>query len=168
MIDAEIKMERSDLAIVQIKNLGKEATDSVLAALVEGANLVRNDLIHAMKREKKTGRVYDLRGAYPGEEATGFRHWNGRWIPVVDRWKKHRSSAPGEPPASDTGETVRSLVPARMDRAAMEVEMGIVGGAPYAKYFEEEMDRPFLKWFAEWNQKRVLDLVVKAAAETFK
>ena len=78
-------------------------------SLLAFGNNVRNRIIEGMTREAKHGRYY-RRGK-----------------------KLHRASAPGEYPASDTGEMVRSLA---FDLRPMEVEVGVSGGAPYARVLE--------------------------------
>ena len=76
--------------------------------LLDGANKMRNRVIEGMTREAKHGRWYN----------------RGR--------RKHRASAPGEYPASDYGNMVKSL---EFELGEMEVEFGTVG-APYAELLE--------------------------------
>ena len=78
--------------------------------LVQGANKIRNHMIQGMRDTPKSGLKY-RRG--------------GRW---------HIASSPGNPPAIDSGELIRSLV---MDAGDDWVQVGSKSGAPYAVFLEE-------------------------------
>ena len=122
-----------------------EIPDEITRRLAIGANDIRNTIITAMVREPKTGRKY-RRGK-----------------------KIHQASAPGEAPAVDYGELLRSIV---FDVRKMEVEIGSEGGAPYAEYLETGTfkvtgesitptaliePRPFLNPAVEKHHKEIID-----------
>jgi hypothetical protein len=77
-----------------------------------------------MQNTPKTGRKY-----YRG---------NGKW---------HIASSPGNPPAIDRGQLVRSIT---MREGLDEIEVGVTSGAPYGKLLEKGvpknnlLPRPFL------------------------
>lgn len=96
--------------IASLKGFNQEALDAIHFRLVEGANAIRNNMIYGMQRTPKTGKRYK-RGK---------------------RW--HIASSPGNPPAIDTGQLLRSIA---MDVRIDEVEVGVKSGAPYARYLEE-------------------------------
>jgi|GEM_PF-1576060 len=81
---------------------------AVTQELAAGVIKIRNTIIESM-REKKHGIIYK-RGK-----------------------KSHQASAPGEAPAVDTGEGLRSVM---FDVRKMEVEIGTAGGAPYLAMLE--------------------------------
>lgn len=91
-------------------------------AVVRGTESVRAEAIKLILRTAKTGRLY-LRGA------------------VV-----HQASAPGEPPASDTGRLVNSI---RTTYSADKLVGTVVAGTEYApalEYGTQRMEpRPFMR-----------------------
>jgi len=117
---------------LRLVNWNQKALDSIHFRLVEGANRVRNHMINAMRRTPKTGKKYK-RGK---------------------KW--HIASSPGNAPAVDKNQLVRSIV---MDVRLDEVEVGVKSGAPYAKWLEEGTPkmkpRPFLKPAAEAEVPRI-------------
>ena len=111
--------------------------DEVNVALVDGATKIRNRILTGMLREPKHGRVYKRKRT------------------------RHRASAPGEYPASDTGEMARSIT---FDARDMEIEVGsIITGTPYPVYLEEgteRMDaRPWLAPSVEEYDDEIVDAV---------
>lgn len=120
LFDVEVKPDPAKL-IIALKVFNQESLEAVKFRLVEGANAIRNNMILGMQRTPKTGKKYK-RGK---------------------RW--HIASSPGNRPAIDTGQLLRSIV---MDVRIDEVEVGVKSGAPYAKYLEEGTKkmkaRPFL------------------------
>ena len=72
--------------------------------LVVGANDIRNTIISSMRDTPQTGQHYKRGG------------------------KIHIASSPGNPPAVDSGELIRSIF---YEVRNMEVEVGNLGGAPY-------------------------------------
>lgn len=81
----------------------------VTKELAIGVNDIRNTIIVSMQNTPQTGRAY-RRGK-----------------------KIHIASSPGNPPAIDFGELVRSIM---YDVRSMEIEVGSEAGAPYAEYLE--------------------------------
>ena len=92
-----------------LKEAADNFVDILTTELVIGANNIRNDIIKSF-RGKKTGTVYKKKSG-----------------------KKHKSSAPGEAPAIDEGELLRSII---YDVKKGQIEIG-AAGAPYAPYLEE-------------------------------
>ena len=82
--------------------------------------------------------------------------------------KRHWPSAPGHPPAIDTGELRRSIM---FDVRGTELEVGSYAGAPYAKYLEEGTRkmaaRPFLEPAVEKNINGILNNIAKIAEDLF-
>jgi HK97 gp10 family phage protein len=146
---------------VELKNLNKKLDEigkkliksisvipvGITRELAIGANKIRNTVILSMRNTSKTGRHY--------------RRGKGGRI--------HIASSPGNPPAIDYGELVRSIM---FDVGDMEVEIGSIGGAPYSIFLEEgteKMDaRPFLGPAVDEHEKNIVDSVGDFAFEAIK
>ncbi|OGC76308.1 hypothetical protein A2619_05835 [candidate division WWE3 bacterium RIFOXYD1_FULL_39_9] len=126
-----VKVEPDDKIIsIKLNKFNQKALDAVHYRLVWGANRIRNRMINLMRHTPKTGKKY-RRGK---------------------KW--HIASSPGNAPAVDRGQLIRSIV---MDEGIDYVEVGVKSGAPYAAALEEGtskagrgrktkiLPRPFLK-----------------------
>ncbi|MBU1621803.1 MAG: hypothetical protein KKF27_21985 [Gammaproteobacteria bacterium] len=137
---------------------GKKLPGPINIELNLGATKIRNTIIKSMRDTPKTGRHYR-------------RGKSG---------KAHIASSPGNPPAIDYGELVRSIM---YDVRDMELEAGVAGGAPYAVFLEggtyefsekhmlasEKMEsRPFLGPAVEKHYKEIISNVGNAAFEVIK
>lgn len=132
-VDPELKKIQ-----LRLEEFNQKSLDLIYYRLVWGGNKMRNSWINKMRRTPKTGRKYK-------------------------RGKKfHIASSPGQPPAVDTGQYMRSLV---IDNRADMVEVGVKSGAPYAKWLEQGTDkieaRPVMEPVANaWIpriQRRIID-----------
>jgi HK97 gp10 family phage protein len=123
MSDFTVEIKPDGKAIViGINKFFIDHSKDIHKRLVQGGNEIRNEIIKSMQKTPKTGKKYK-------------------------RGKKfHIASSPGNPPAKDKGELIRSII--MSDRQA-EIEVGSKGGAPYSKLLEEGTmkmaKRPFLK-----------------------
>lgn len=68
-----------------------------------------DDVRRSVGRGRKSGRRYDFRPLEPGERPDEFRRIAGNLVPVKRRSRPHRASAPGQRPASDTGNLLQAL-----------------------------------------------------------
>jgi len=141
MIDIKgIDKMNTDLAAMakRLDGAAIEMPDKIKRKLTVGANAIRNTIIKSMARGKKSGIVY------------------------ISGGKAHRSSAPGEAPAVDSGELLRSIV---FDVRGMEMEIGAEAGAPYAELLEEGTSkmkaRPFLEPAIEEHRDAIISAVGK-------
>lgn len=136
----------------QLNEIGKELynqVDKLPAGITQelaiGANDIRNTIIKSMRDTPKTGRVYR----------------RGKIV--------HVASSPGNPPAIDTGELIRSVM---FDVRDMEIEIGSLGGAPYSKHLEfgtKKMEaRPFVNPAVEKHEDEIVDRVGKKAFNIIK
>jgi len=95
---------------------------AVMRGIIRGTEAVRNEAISLILNTPKTGRLY--------RRASVFHH----------------ASGPGEPPASDTGRLVNSIV---TTYDATKLSGTVVAGTAYAPYLEygtQTMEpRPFLR-----------------------
>lgn len=101
-----------------LRNLDDDARRQLQEAVDESGEAVRDSAVRAILHGEKTGRVY-TRGSV-----------------------RHQASAPGEAPASDTGNLVANLV---VDGSIEPLEVAVVSGAPQSERLEYEMDRAFLR-----------------------
>ena len=126
----------------KLVNVVEEVPTAVTQELAIGANDIRNTIINSMMREKKTGLPYR----------------RGKNI--------HIASAPGEAPAVDFGELVRSIM---FDVREMEVEVGNEAGAPYGVFLEKGTEhiepRPWLEPAVNEHFAGILSRVGKVSFE---
>ena len=131
------------------------AVDRAVERSVEGAaQLIANDMRTSIARGPKTGRIYTT--YFRRNRTTGAIFPFGQRVP-------HQASAPGEPPATDTGRLVGAIATeARGSTAVIEVR------AIYARWLEygtrHMAARPFMIPAVERNRQRVRDLIRAAVA----
>src|SRR4051812_5695027 len=104
------------------KTLSDKLRRSVMQEIVKGTEDIRNESISLILNTEKTGRVYRHRGV------------------------EHQASAPGEPPASDTGRLVNSISTAYdFDNMSGSIVVSVDYGF-YLEYGTEKMEpRPYLR-----------------------
>lgn len=107
-----------------------------LAGVLKSANEVRNEVLRLIQQTPKTGRLYQRRG-------------------VV-----HQASAPGEPPASDTGNLVRNIT-VEIEPATMSAT--VLSNAAYSDMLElgttKMAPRPYMRVALGNMQEAIEDLV---------
>lgn len=117
--------------------------DEVTRELAIGANDIRNTTITEMQTGPKTGKIYKKKSV------------------------THQASAPGQYPAVDSGELLRSIM---FDVRSMEVEVGSKAGAPYAEYLEfgtkKMKARPWLDPSVEKHRQNIIDATGFEVSET--
>jgi HK97 gp10 family phage protein len=115
----------------------------VVRAVDAGALMVQGEAQTSILRGPKTGRVYPLPGG-----------------------KTHQASAPGEPPASNTGNLASSIQPNYRIDTERTKQTDVVARANYAGFLEEgtsRMDaRPFLAKALQKMRKKILAFIRKA------
>lgn len=133
----------------RLEDLGEVVTRHLLEAMQGGAMMVANDAKRSIARGPKTGRIYTRRGV------------------------EHQASAPGEPPATDTGALIASIVSDATVEGS-KVLGHVEARAPYAVHLEygtrKMAARPFLTPAIERNRRRIGELItaaVRRATEQF-
>jgi len=109
MTNSEIKIVDGKNIVLSLKGLAIKIADSVFDELVIGANDIRNRIIKSMENTRTAPWWYSRGG------------------------KRHYPSAPGNPPAIDSGELVSRII---TDVRDDEIEVGAAAGAPYAEALE--------------------------------
>ena len=115
----------------------KKKRDQLAQSLTESALVVQAEARQSILKGPKTGRVYVRRGRI-----------------------RHRASAPGQPPASDTGTLARSIV-IDVDKDKMTASVGSnVKYAPFLELGTSRMAaRPFLKRALEVKRTQIVKII---------
>lgn len=109
-IDVEIpgldKIER-DLA-----RMPAEVEAAVQKGLAATAMIARNEAVQSIQKGPKTGQVYEWVGTSKDDPRADrfIRAPQGHAFPARKRPTPHQASAPGQPPATDTGALVASVL----------------------------------------------------------
>lgn len=118
---------------VRINKLTPEIQAKIGKALQVCGLVIQNKARELVLKGPKTGRVYNRNG------------------------RVHVASAPGEPPASDTGTLVRSIL---MDVDLQALTLKVAAGTMYAKYLEygtrHMAPRPFMSTALKQTQQKVM------------
>ena len=114
----------------EFKSFTRKYHDQSLPMLQEWGNNLKRYMISSMKTTPRSDKTYK-RGS-----------------------RTHKPSRPQNPPAIDTGELIRSIH-FNVRSARLELEIGVMGGAPYSEHLEYRKDtskrRPFLEPAMEAN-----------------
>ena len=126
-----------------------ELKGTVNKALFLEFNAVRNYIITSMRNTKRSEKSYKRKSV------------------------EHHPSLPGNPPAIDTGDLVKSIL---YDVKNMEARLGLVGGAPHGVFLEKKTNRffsgllkidsagirPWLKPAIEANKEKIIKKIQAA------
>jgi HK97 gp10 family phage protein len=125
----------------KIKNISKKGKQLIQHAVFKGVADVEKEAKKSIQRGSPSGRVYE--------------RYNPR--------RTHQASAPGQPPASDTGFLVNNIK-RKMDTDNMGGE--VASRADYSKYLEfgtsKMLPRPFMFPALEKNRKKIKSRIEKA------
>lgn len=112
-----------------------------LQGIVRATELVRNEALRLIMQTAKTGRLYRIRG-------------------VV-----HQASAPGEPPASDTGRLANSISTAYDQEKLVGTVSANTEYASFLEYGTAKMEaRPFMRPALAEKTEEVTELINRAIA----
>ena len=119
----------------QLENLDKQLEPDFQEIVKGGAQLIRGEAIKSIQTGAKSGIVYQM--------------YNPR--------REHRASAPGQAPASDTGNLVSKIIVKQKTRNITNVESNANYSA-YLEYGTSKMEpRPFMLPAFEKSKKPILD-----------
>ena len=96
----EIKVKGVKKALQSLKSLEKDLEEPFREVIKGGAQLIRGEAIKSIQTGPKSGRIYEK--------------YNPR--------RTHKASAPGQAPASDTGNLVRNIIVRQVDIDNVAVE----------------------------------------------
>ena len=125
---------------------GGGISDDITKRLAIGMIDIRNTIILSMRNTPKTGKHYK----------------KGK--------KTHIASSPGNPPAIDSGDMIKSII---FDVREMEAEVGsVINVPPYPRYLEESTEkmeaRPWLSPAVEKHHKEIIDDIGESVFELIK
>ena len=123
--------------MASLKNLEQDLEKPFREVIVGGAQLIRGEAIKSIQSGPKSGRIYEK--------------YNPR--------RTHRASAPGQAPASDTGNLVRNIVVKQENPDLVKVE----SNALYSSFLEfgtsKMLARPFLFPATERSRPKIVQAV---------
>lgn len=120
----------------KLSNIARSHEILTTDVLEKAAIKVRDNAIDNIQKRAKSGKIYDWRALKKGEKADRFVEVKGQMIPVKDRDKPHRSSAPGQAPAEDEGNMTKHIVYFLSKKGSMHKIATIRGGYGAAKNLE--------------------------------
>ena len=129
-----------------LKNLEQDLEKPFREVIVGGAQLIRAEAIKSIQSGPKSGRVYEK--------------YNPR--------RTHKASAPGQAPASDTGNLVRNIVVKQENPDLVKVESNAI----YSSFLEfgtsKMLARPFLFAATERSRKKIAQAVFNRVVKEIK
>ena len=121
-MEVSIQVKGLKQALSALRRLEKNMEQPFREVVMGGAQLIRGEAIKSIQTGAKSGRIYEK--------------YNPR--------RTHRASAPGQAPASDTGNLVSKIIVKQKSKNVTQVE----SGADYSKFLEygtSKMEpRPFM------------------------
>ena len=138
-MQVSIKVKGLEEATKALKSLEKDLEQPFREVIAGGAQLIRGEAIKSIQTGPKTGRIYEK--------------YNPR--------RTHRASAPGQAPASDTGNLVRNIAVKMESRD----QVAVVSSAPYSQFLEfgtsKMLPRPFLFPASEKSTKKIVQVLIQ-------
>ena len=145
-METTIKVTNVKRAMQQLNKLGKEMELPFIEIIKGGAQLIRGEAIRSIHNDPKTGRVYEM--------------YNPR--------RTHTASAPGESPASDTGNLVRNIKVKQKSKNVIAVE-STADYSAFLEYGTSKMQaRPFLFPAFEKSKPKITKVVFERTVRKIK
>lgn len=133
-MNVTFKFTGIEKALEAMDKVKEDLEKNVDEVLVGGGQLIRGEAVRSIQQGSKTGRIY--------------QKYNPR--------RTHRASAPGQAPASDTGNLVSKIIVALKDKDHTEVQSNAHYSA-YLEYGTSKMEpRPFLLPAFEKSKKPIV------------
>lgn len=158
-----VKITNQERLRRKLRSLPNDLAEPIKIVITKSAIDIENEM-KALVNTPGTGRLYTTRFRTIGTGATR------KVIPYGTR-PPHRASAPGQPPASDTGGSglLGSIDTTTLDRGfAAEIGTGI----EYARYLEFGTDRnaprPFLRPAYAKHEKRIVNNITNVVRQALK
>ena len=134
-MDIKFRVTNLKKVLSQLENLDKQLEPDFQEIVKGGAQLIRGEAIKSIQTGAKSGVVYQM--------------YNPR--------REHRASAPGQAPASDTGNLVSKIIVKQKTRNITNVESNANYSA-FLEYGTSKMEaRPFMLPAFEKSKKPILD-----------
>ena len=134
-MDIKFRVTNLKKVLSQLENLDKQLEPEFQEIVKGGAQLIRGEAIKSIQTGAKSGVMYQM--------------YNPR--------REHRASAPGQAPASDTGNLVSKIIVKQKTRNITNVESNANYSA-FLEYGTSKMEaRPFMLPAFEKSKKPILD-----------
>ena len=134
-MDIKFRVTNIKKVLSQLENLDKQLEPDFQEIVKGGAQLIRGEAIKSIQTGAKSGVMYQM--------------YNPR--------REHRASAPGQAPASDTGNLVSKIIVKQKTRNITNVESNANYSA-FLEYGTSKMEpRPFMLPAFEKSKKPILD-----------
>jgi len=145
-MQVKVKVKGIKKAMDSLKSLERDLEAPFREVILGGAQLIRSEAIKSIMQGPKTGRIYEK--------------YNPR--------RTHRASAPGQAPASDTGNLVSQI----QVKSTNPDEVAVESGANYSKFLEfgtsKMLPRPFLFPATERSRPKIQQAVFNKVVQTIK
>ena len=145
-MEVSIQVKGLKQALSALRRLEKNMEQPFREVVMGGAQLIRGEAIKSIQSGPKSGRVYEK--------------YNPR--------RTHKASAPGQAPASDTGNLVRNIVVKQENPDLVKVE----SNATYSSFLEfgtsKMLARPFLFPATERSRKKIAQAVFNRVVKEIK
>tara|TARA_Y100001938_G_C7822861_1_gene297482 strand:- start:56 stop:505 length:450 start_codon:yes stop_codon:yes gene_type:complete len=136
-MELKIQVKNLEQTLRKFNALDKDLKEPFREVVKGGAQFIRGEAIKSIQTGPKSGRLYEK--------------YNPR--------RTHRASAPGQPPASDTGNLVRNIKVNQKNKDVAEVQ----SNAPYSAFLEfgtsKMLPRPFLFPAFEKSKNKIVQAV---------
>tara|TARA_R100001224_G_scaffold66993_1_gene40388 strand:- start:439 stop:888 length:450 start_codon:yes stop_codon:yes gene_type:complete len=133
-MQATINVKNLDKVLKSFRTISKDMKPELRQVIQGGAQLIRGEAVKSIQSGPKSGRVYQ------------------RYNPT----RTHKASAPGEAPASDTGNLVRNI---RVNQKSQDI-VTVESRAHYSKFLEygtsKMQARPFLFPAYKMSQGKIM------------
>ena len=138
-MDIKFRVTNLKKVLSQLENLDKQLEPDFQEIVKGGAQLIRGEAIKSIQTGAKSGVIY--------------QKYNPR--------REHRASAPGQAPASDTGNLVSKIIVRQKTKNITNVESNADYSA-FLEYGTSKMEpRPFMLPAFEKSKKPIINAVLK-------
>ena len=145
MLVASIKITNLKKTLKKLEKLDEHLQKPLEEAIMVGGQLIRGEAIKSIQTGAKSGILYEK--------------YNPR--------RSHRASAPGQSPASDTGNLVSKII-VKNNKDTVRVQ----SNANYSKFLEfgtsKMLARPFMFPAKEKSKKRIVQITANKVVEAIR
>ena len=142
-MDIKFKVSNLKKVLSQLDKLEKDMEIPFQEIVKGGGQLIRTEAIKSIQTGAKSGVIYQM--------------YNPR--------REHRASAPGQSPASDTGNLVNKIIVKQKNRNTVQVQSNANYSA-YLEYGTSKMEaRPFMLPAFEKSKKPIMNAVFRRVVQ---
>ena len=142
-MDIKFQVKNLNKVLSQLKKLDEQMEVPFQEVVKGGAQLIRTEAIKSIQTGAKSGVIYQM--------------YNPR--------REHRASAPGQSPASDTGNLVNKIIVKQKNRNTVQVQSNANYSA-YLEYGTSKMEaRPFMLPAFEKSKKPIMNAVFRRVVQ---